>query len=90
MIIVTTSHEVQGKRITANDGVVSSWTWFDPDGDDAAQQEAWEAALNKIMKQARFMNANAIIDLAVSYTPCGKDGKLMLNMIGSAVSLGSE
>lgn len=90
MIIVTTSHEVQGKRITANDGVVSSWTEFDPNGEEADKQKAWETALNQIMKKARFMNANAIVDLTVSYTPYGDGSKLMLNMIGSAVSLGSE
>ena len=90
MIIVTTSHEVQGKRITANDGVVSSWIWFDPNGDEASQTEAWNKALDKLKRNARHMSANAIIDMSVTYTPCGDEGKLLLNIIGSAVSLGSE
>ena len=90
MMTITSTSQVQGKKITAVDGVVSSWCWFDPDGDEAAKQEAWDGALADLVKKARRQNANAIIHLRDSYTPCGDKGMLMFSMLGTAVSLGSE
>ena len=90
MFPISSTDTIEGKKITANDGVVVSWGEFAADADDAARQEAWDKTMQALHKKAKFANANGIIDFKVKYTPLGDGSKLLLTMTGTAVSVGKD